>query len=63
MRFLRRDKSEKDDSHRAMEEAQQRLEKTQEEGREVSEVANALRHIRERNHFAEALERIIIRKG
>jgi len=61
MRFLRRNKSEKNDAAKAVEEAQKNLEETKETGKEVSEVANALRRIRERNHFAEQLEAVIIR--
>ena len=61
MRFLRRNKPVKDDSQKALEDAQRSLERVKDKGAEVKEVAKALKDIRERNHFAEQLEAVIIR--
>ena len=61
MWFLRRNKESSEDSKKALEDAQQNLERVQRRGREVSRVAKALKDIRERNHFAEQLESIVIR--
>lgn len=55
--FRRRDSS--DEAKNALEDAKHNLRKVQARSSEVSRVANALKEIRERNHFAEHLEAII----
>lgn len=61
---LRRDKpTASEESIEALKEAQQHLVAIQKRGREVTDVSNAIRKIRERNHFAEQLEAIIFQKG
>ena len=47
----------------ALEDARKNLKKVQSRGGEVSRVAKALKDIRDRNHFAEALEAIIASRG
>jgi hypothetical protein len=50
------------ESEKALKEATKSLEEAEERGQEVTAVAEALRAIRERNHFAEQLEAIILRR-
>ena len=45
----------------ALANAEDSLQKVKKRGREVTRVANALRDVRERNHFAEQLEKMIVR--
>lgn len=47
----------------ALKEAQQNLRQVQRRSGEVTKISEALRDIRERNHFAENLESIILRHG
>lgn len=61
MRF-RRSKKTDVESEKALEEARENLREVQKRGGEVSKVANALKDLRERNHFAEQMEAIIIRQ-
>lgn len=63
MWFRRRNKDRGVESEAALEDAQRNLCEVQKRGREVSSVANALKEIREKNHFAEALEAIMVRHG
>jgi hypothetical protein len=59
--FLRRSKR-SDESIQALKDAQRNLVKVQRRGNEVTKIAKALKDIRERNHFAEQLEEIVIRR-
>jgi hypothetical protein len=61
--WFRRQSKQGVESEAALEDAQRNLREVQRRGREVSSVANALKEIRETNHFAEALEAIMIRHG
>lgn len=61
MRFRRRNKPSVE-SERALEDAKKNLCDVQKRGAEVSDVANALKDFRERNHIAEQLEEILIRR-
>lgn len=51
------------ESMEALLDATNNLKQVQRRGREVNRVANALKDIRERNHFAEQLEAIILNPG
>lgn len=62
LRRLRRSDS-KEEATKALLDAEKNLEHVQRRSQEVSEVADALREIRKRNHFAEALEEILRPKG
>lgn len=57
MRLRRR--SENDDSHKALKEAQSHIEEVKSRDREVQRVSNSLRKIRERNHFADQIYTIM----
>lgn len=46
---------------KALNSAQEHLEKVKERGEEVSKIVDAVKEIRERNHFAEAMEAILAR--
>lgn len=59
MRFRRRSKTDVE-SEKALEDAKKNLRKVRSRSSEVSRVANALKDIRERNHFAEQMEVIIV---
>lgn len=48
-------------SQKALEDAEHNLSEVKKRSREVSQISNALKDIRERNHFAEQLEAIIVR--
>jgi hypothetical protein len=62
--FRRRSEEPTTDSELALKNAQKNLREVKQRGKEVTEIAEALREIRERNHFAEQLELIIItRRG
>lgn len=61
--WFRRRNSAGVESEAALEDAKRNLREVQQRGREVSSVANALKDIREKNHFAEALEAIMVRHG
>lgn len=63
IRRLRRSDSTDDDATKALLDAEKNLEQVQKRSREVSDVAGALREIRKKNHFAEALEEILRPKG
>lgn len=58
MRLFRRSDS-SEEAKKALADAKHNLRKVQARSSEVSRVANALKEIRERNHFAEQLEAII----
>lgn len=62
MHFRRR-KQATHDAQKALDEAREKLKEVKKRGKEVSAVSNALREIRERNHFAEQMEEIIVRYG
>lgn len=62
MRFPWRSKGKDGDSEAALRDAQKNLRKVEKRGSEVTSVANALRELRERNHFAEQMEEIIVRR-
>jgi hypothetical protein len=47
----------------ALADAQQNLRAVQQRSTEVNQITKALKDMRERNHFAEALEDVIIRRG
>lgn len=64
MWFLRRHQSNHGaDADKAIQDAQTNLKRVERRGSEVSKVSDALREIRERNHFAEQMEDIILRRG
>ncbi len=50
-------------SEKAVLDAVKRLREVQDRGPEVSEIADALRNIREKNHFADKLRLIMIGDG
>lgn len=61
-----RRKSEKDTTEQATEalqDAQQNLQRVKRRGSEVKRVSTAIRNLRERNHFVEQIEEIIVRRG
>lgn len=60
--FRRRDKRRIKESKEALADANKSLREVQKRSDEVSYVANALKEIRERNHFAEQLEEIMVRR-
>lgn len=62
MRFRRQSRSSVE-SEEALEDAKKNLCEVQKRGTEVSNVANALKDIRERNHFAEQMEALITRRN
>lgn len=57
--WFRRQNKNSVESEAALEDAKKNLRKVQNRGCEVSSVANALKEMREKNHFAEALEAIM----
>lgn len=61
MWFLRNRTASADEAKSALEDAKKNLRKIQDRSCDVTKVANALKEIRERNHFAEQLEAIISR--
>jgi hypothetical protein len=61
MLFRRRKATE--EAQKALDEAKKNLKQVQERGSEVSRISNALREMRERNHFSEQMEEIIVRFG
>lgn len=61
MWFRRRTKG-LDKSEKALQEAEERVFETHRQGHEVAKVAESLRYISDRNHFAEQLEEIILRR-
>lgn len=61
MWFRRRPESQ--ESQEALADANKNLRQVQGRASEVNNVTKALRDIRERNHFAEALEGIIAKRG
>lgn len=58
MWFQRRDRS-SEESHKALRDAKKNLDRIENRGDEVSELAEAFKEFRARNHFAEQLEEII----
>ena len=62
MWFPWRSKGKDGESEKALREAQKNLRQVQRRGKEVTRVADALRELRERNHFAEQMEEIIVRR-
>ena len=63
MWFLRkRETKSSEDANRALLDARQNLREVRGRGREVSKVSEALREIREKNHFIEQLEEIVIHR-
>lgn len=61
MLFRRRNKESAEKAQKALEDAKKNLREVQQRGTEVSAISNALREIRERNHFAEQMEEIFVR--
>jgi hypothetical protein len=59
--FLRRRKDDKsgDEAKEALENAQQQLIEVQERGEEVTNLAQAFKELRERNHFSEKFEELL----
>ncbi len=49
-----------DEAKKALEEAQQKLQEVQERGPEVTALSSAIKDIRERNHFIEKLQELIL---
>jgi hypothetical protein len=62
MRFPWRNKDKDGESADALRDAEKNLRAVQRRGKEVTSVAKALREMRERNHFAEQMEEIIVRR-
>ncbi len=62
MWFRWRNRKTDGESEKALREAEKAGRAVNRRGREVSEIAEALKEFRERNHFAEQLEAIIIRR-
>ena len=56
---MRLRKSDKELAQKALDDATQRLNKVRSRDAEVHEVCNALRQLRERNHFAEQLRTVM----
>lgn len=53
-----------DDSKEALKDAKNQVAKAEKRTEEVAEVVDALRELREKNHFADAMEAILVkRKG
>lgn len=61
MRFRRRKDNGLGEAERALSDAVENLEEVKSRGDEVSSISNALRDLREHNHFGEQLEEIIHR--
>lgn len=62
MRFRRRKSDDTlAEANAALEDAEKNLQRVKRRGTEVHRVVGALREIRERNHFGEQLEQIILR--
>lgn len=61
--LFRRRKQATHDAQKALDEAREKLKEVRQRGQEVSAISSALREIRERNHFAEQMEEIIVRFG
>lgn len=61
--LFRRRKAGSEDAQKALEEAKKNLHEVQKRGKEVSAISNALREMRERNHFSEQMEEIFVRYG
>jgi len=60
--FRRRSSDRSVEAEEALVEAQKNLDEVKRRGPEVTEVAQALRKMRERNHFAEQLEELIVKR-
>ncbi len=60
--FGRRRNDSPDDSKEALKDAKRQVRKAERRTEEVTEVVDALRELRERNHFADAMEEIIVRR-
>jgi hypothetical protein len=63
MRFRRRKTEEIIEAEHALEDAKQNLNKIKRRDPAVKRVAAGLRQVGKRNHFGEALEEIIMRRG
>lgn len=61
--LFRRRRSGSDDAQKALEEATKNLHEVQKRGKEVSAISNALKEMRERNHFSEQMEEIFVHYG
>jgi hypothetical protein len=63
MWFLRRTRSNADEEATlALTDAEKNLRRIKRRDREVKEVSESLREVRQQNHFAEAMEEIIMQK-
>ena len=51
-----------DESEAALKDANEQLRNAKKRNHEVSEVVDALRELREKNHFAAAMEEIIVKR-
>lgn len=61
MWFLRRPENKSgDEAEAALEDAKAKLQEVQNRGEEVTALSSAIRQIRQRNHFAETLEALIL---
>lgn len=58
----RRETSSSEEAAKALLDARQNLREVRRRSTEVSKVAQALKDIRERNHFAEQMEEILVRR-
>jgi hypothetical protein len=61
--WFRRSKKAKEDAETALEESKQKLKEVIERGPEVTALSKAFKDFREKNHIAEQLEEILLRKG
>jgi len=63
MWFLRRKRDDGDEkASLALKDAEKNLERIERRDKEVSDVVHSLRQVRQQNHFAEAMEEIIMQK-
>jgi hypothetical protein len=61
MWFRRRDNDNGEESQKAVEDAEVHLNRIKSRSQEITRVAEALRELRQQNHFAEELEQIVLR--
>ena len=62
MWFRRRGSAAEEESQKALENAEIHHSRIKSRGQEVTQIAEALKELRQRNHFAEELEKIVLRR-
>ena len=60
--FGRRETKTGEDAEAALKDAKKQVRKAERRTEEVSDVVDALRELRERNHFADAIEKVIVKR-